>query len=58
MLEHMGWSDAAQLVRDAIEETIRSKRVTYDIHRQIEGGTKLATSEFADEIATNIHELA
>jgi isocitrate dehydrogenase len=58
MLEHMGWSDAAQLVRDAIEKTIRSKRVTYDIHRQIEGGTKLATSEFADEIATNIHELA
>jgi isocitrate dehydrogenase len=58
MLEHMGWNDAAQLVRDAIEETIRSKKVTYDIHRQIEGGEKLATSEFAAEIVANIEELA
>ncbi|MFC7226758.1 isocitrate dehydrogenase (NADP(+)) [Salinirubellus salinus] len=58
MLEHMGWNDAADLVRDAIEETIRSKKVTYDIHRQIEGGEKLATSEFAEEIVENIHSLA
>ena len=58
MLDHMGWTAAAQLVRDAIEETIRSKKVTYDIHRQIEGGEKLATSEFAEEIVTNIHEIA
>jgi isocitrate dehydrogenase len=58
MLEHMGWTDAADLVRDAIEETIRSKKVTYDIHRQIEGGEKLATSEFAAEIVENIESLA
>jgi len=58
MLEHMGWTDAADLVRDAIEETIRSKKVTYDIHRQIEGGEKLATSEFAEEIVSNIEQLA
>jgi isocitrate dehydrogenase len=58
MLEHMGWTDAADLVRDAIEETIRSKKVTYDIHRQIEGGEKLATSEFAEEIVSNIEQMA
>jgi isocitrate dehydrogenase len=58
MLEHMGWSDAADLVRDAVERTIASKKVTYDIERQIEGGEKLATSEFADEVVQNIEELA
>jgi isocitrate dehydrogenase len=58
MLEHMGWDDAGRLVRDAVEETIRSKQVTYDIHRQIEGGEKLATSEFAEEVVENIESLA
>jgi isocitrate dehydrogenase len=58
MLEHMGWHDAAQLVRDAVEETIRSKQVTYDIHRQIEGGEKLATSEFAEKVVENIEKIA
>jgi isocitrate dehydrogenase len=58
MFEYVGWDDAAQLVRDAVEETISSKKVTYDIERQIEGGEKLATSEFADEICRNIEDLA
>ncbi|WP_096391135.1 isocitrate dehydrogenase (NADP(+)) [Halopenitus persicus] len=58
MLEYLGWSDAADLVRDAVEETISSGTVTYDLHRQIEGGEKLATSEFADAIVENIEDLA
>ena len=58
MLEHMGWEDAGQLVRDAVEETISTKQVTYDIHRQIEGGEKLATSEFAEKIVENIESLS
>ncbi|MEF8841807.1 MAG: isocitrate dehydrogenase (NADP(+)) [Haloarculaceae archaeon] len=58
MLEHMGWEDAGDLVRDAVEEAIKSKQVTYDIHRQIEGGEKLATSEFAEKIVENIGSLA
>ncbi len=58
MLEYMGWEDAAELARDAVEATISSKMVTYDLHRQIEGGEKLATSEFADEIVENIETLA
>ena len=58
MLEQMGWHDAADLVRDAVEATISAKEVTYDIHRQIEGGEKLATSEFAGRVADRIHELA
>jgi isocitrate dehydrogenase len=54
MLEHLGWTDAADLIYDGVEEAISSKKVTYDIHRQIEGGEKLATSEFADVVIDSI----
>ncbi|SFG48983.1 isocitrate dehydrogenase (NADP) [Halopelagius inordinatus] len=58
MFEYMGWNDAGALIRDAVEETISSGDVTYDLERQIEGGNKLATSEFADKVVENINELA
>jgi isocitrate dehydrogenase len=58
MLEYMGWEDAGQLVREGVAEAIRSKKVTYDIERQIQGGERLATSEFATRVAENIHDLA
>jgi isocitrate dehydrogenase len=58
MLEYLGWDDAADLVRDAVEETISSGLVTYDLHRQIEGGTKLATSEYADAVVETIESLS
>ena len=58
MLDYLGWNDAADLVRDAVEETISSGKVTYDLHRQIDGGEKLATSEFADAVVEKIDELA
>jgi isocitrate dehydrogenase len=58
MFEYMGWTDAAHLAREAVETTISSKRVTYDLHRQIQGGEKLATSEFAAAVVENIERLA
>jgi isocitrate dehydrogenase len=58
MFEYLGWEEAASLVRDAVEATIASKRVTYDLHRQIEGGEKLATSEFADAVVDEIGKRA
>jgi isocitrate dehydrogenase len=58
MLEFMGWHDAATLVRDAVERTIVDRTVTYDIERQIEGGEKLSTSEYAEAVVDNLHELA
>jgi isocitrate dehydrogenase len=58
MLDRMGWTDAADLVRDALEAQIASRRVTYDIERQVEGGEKLATSEFATEVVERIHSMA
>ncbi|MFB6133847.1 MAG: isocitrate/isopropylmalate family dehydrogenase, partial [Halanaeroarchaeum sp.] len=58
MLEYMGWDDTAELVRDAVEETISSGKVTYDLHRQIEGGEKLGTSDYAQAVVDNIHDMA
>jgi isocitrate dehydrogenase len=58
MLEYLGWDDAADLVRDAVENTIVDGTVTYDLERQIEGGTKVATSEFADAVVDEIERLA
>ncbi|QCC58480.1 isocitrate dehydrogenase (NADP(+)) [Natrinema thermotolerans] len=58
MLEYLGWSDAADLVRDAVEETISSGKVTYDLERQLEDAEKLATSEFAEEVVANIEKLS
>ena len=54
MFEHFEWFDAADLVRDAVEETIQERTVTYDIHRQIEGGEKVSTSRFAELVAEKI----
>jgi isocitrate dehydrogenase len=58
MFEYMGWDDAGQLIRDAVEESISSKKITYDLERQIEGGEKLATSEFAENVVENIEKLS
>ncbi|AGB15559.1 isocitrate dehydrogenase, NADP-dependent, prokaryotic type [Halovivax ruber XH-70] len=58
MLEYIGWTDAADLVRDAVEETISSGKVTYDLERNLDDAEKLATSEFAEEVVANIEKLS
>jgi len=54
MLEYLGWQEAADMVTKAIETTIKNKTVTYDLHRQMEGATKVTTSEFATHIINNM----
>jgi isocitrate dehydrogenase len=54
MFRYMGWKEAANLIEAGLAETIRQKRVTYDLHRQMEGATKLRTSEFASAIVENM----
>lgn len=54
MLEYLGWEDAMERVETALEKTIEQKRVTYDLERQMEGATKLKTSEFASAIIENM----
>jgi isocitrate dehydrogenase len=54
MFEHMGWREVSEGIVDALTKTIQQKRVTYDLHRQMEGATKLKTSEFASAIIENL----
>lgn len=54
MFEHLGWLEARDLIISGIIKTIAQKRVTYDLERQMEGATKLKTSEFADAIIENM----
>jgi isocitrate dehydrogenase len=50
MFDYLGWTEVAEAIHRGIAGAIAAKRVTYDLHRQMEGATKLKTSEFADEI--------
>ncbi len=54
MLEHLGWQEAADSILRAMEATIRQKKVTYDLARQMDGVTEVATSAYADTIISNI----
>jgi isocitrate dehydrogenase len=54
MLDYMGWTEAADGIRKAMSKTISQKTVTYDLHRMMEGATKLSTSEFADALIKNL----
>jgi isocitrate dehydrogenase len=58
MFSYMGWKEVSALIEQGITETIRQKRVTYDLHRLMEGAVKLKTSEFADAIIENMGRAA
>ena len=45
MLEHLGWSEPAELITKAFEATIADKIVTYDFARLMEGATEVKTSQ-------------
>ena len=46
MLRHMGWKESADLILQAMEKAILSKRVTYDFARLMEGATQVSCSGF------------
>jgi isocitrate dehydrogenase len=50
MLDHMGWPEAADQVRNALQHAIAAKQVTYDLARQIPGATEVSCSEFGRRI--------
>ena len=50
MLEHMGWKEAGDLIKDAIERTIRDQIVTYDLARQMRGSKEVRCSEFGQAL--------
>jgi isocitrate dehydrogenase len=54
MLRHMGWIEAADAIENGLAKTIEQKKVTYDLHRLMEGATKVKTSEFGQAIVENL----
>jgi len=57
MFKYMGWIEVSDLIVRAMEETILQKRVTYDLHRQMEGASLLKCSEFASAIIENMDKV-
>lgn len=54
MLEHLGWHKASGIIHTALQKTILSKKVTYDLARQIPESVQLKCSEFARQICSNM----
>ncbi|SYZ73174.1 isocitrate dehydrogenase, specific for NADP+; e14 prophage [Candidatus Zixiibacteriota bacterium] len=54
MLDYLGWGEAGEMIERAMEATIKNKTVTYDLERQMEGATKVSTSQFATNIINNM----
>lgn len=54
MLRHLGWKEAANLVIKGLEGAVRAGRVTYDLHRQMEGATLVSCSGFAEAIVEHM----
>jgi isocitrate dehydrogenase len=54
MFEFLGWDEAAKLIESSMEKTIQQKFVTYDFERQMQGATKVKTSEFAAHMIGNM----
>ncbi|MEP6506915.1 MAG: isocitrate dehydrogenase (NADP(+)) [Gemmatimonadales bacterium] len=50
MFEYMGWNEAAKLIVSGVEKAIKTKKVTYDLARQMPGSTEVSTSGFGDGI--------
>ena len=48
MLRHMGWTEAADAILQAMEAAIATKRVTYDFARLMDGAEQVSCSAFGE----------
>ena len=56
MFEYLGWLEAAALIVEGMQAAIKTKRVTYDLARHMEGAVTMKSSEFADNVIARIEE--
>jgi isocitrate dehydrogenase len=54
LFSYMGLDDVSRIIERAIEETIQSGIVTYDLARQMDGISPVKCSEFGEEVAKRI----
>ena len=54
LLDHLGWQPAAERVRQALQQAVKDRIVTYDLARQIDGATEVSCSAFGVAVADRI----
>lgn len=54
MLQHFGWTEAATLIENALEDSFTAGRATADLARFMPNGVSLSTTAFTDEIIERI----
>jgi isocitrate dehydrogenase len=54
MFDHLGWPEAAQAIRRALEETLVAQTVTFDLAQDLPEATVLSCSEFGRAVASRI----
>ncbi|MFW5819380.1 MAG: NADP-dependent isocitrate dehydrogenase [Desulfovermiculus sp.] len=54
MFDHLGWSEAAQAIRRALEDTIAAGTVTFDLAQDQPEATVLSCSEFGRAVAARL----
>ena len=54
LLRHLGWTEAADRIVQAMERAIQSKKVTYDFARQMEGATQVSCSGFGNVVIAHL----
>jgi len=54
MFDYIGWREASDLIRHALQAAIKAGTVTYDLARQMDGTTEVKCSEFARAIVEHM----
>ena len=54
LLEHLGWTEAANLIHSAVEKALSDKKVTVDLAAQIPGATQVGCQEFGEILLANL----
>jgi isocitrate dehydrogenase len=57
MLDHLQWDEAAQLLGQAVEETLRDRKMTGDLAQAIPGTPALTTTQYADAVIDTMKRL-
>ena len=55
MLDYLGWSEAGELIIEAMEQLFQQSIATIDLARMMPNGKALGTKAFGDSIITNIN---
>lgn len=54
LFKHIGWDEVARVIEKSVEDAVLSKKVTYDLARQIQDSKEIKCSEFADVIISKM----